>query len=161
MLMRPPHGLAQSQSQPVLQPRLEPARNLNTQDIPGAQPRKTLKIRGLKRSNFFPEMPQIEAMLTKDKMQRNSSVLSFSEYSRPALPQIPQNPSQQPGRPPLPRQAHLVKNQTSIDNQLHHGSACVPYSTTAHQIGRMNRNDLIQNPALYQPKPKYFYNPNV
>ena len=50
--------------------------SLSTQDIPGAQARKTLKVAGVKKSNFFPEMPQIEMLLTKDKRMRGSSFLS-------------------------------------------------------------------------------------
>ena len=48
-------------------PGLKGVRNLNTLDIPGAQPKRTLKVKGLKRFNFFPELPEIENLLTKDK----------------------------------------------------------------------------------------------
>lgn len=48
---------------------------LNTKDIEGAQPRKTLKVAGKKRANFFPELPAIENLLRKDKYIKGSSSL--------------------------------------------------------------------------------------
>ena len=54
--------------------------NLNTQDIPGALPRKTLKVAGVKRENFFPELPEIENLLTKDKKLRGATRLVDDEH---------------------------------------------------------------------------------
>ena len=57
--------------------------NLNTQDIPGAQPRKTLKVAGVKKENFFPELPEIEFLLTKDKKQRGATRINGDAFDIP------------------------------------------------------------------------------
>lgn len=45
--------------------------NLKIDDIPGAQPRRHMQVKGRKRGGFFPEIPEIERLLTKDKYSAN------------------------------------------------------------------------------------------
>jgi len=50
-----------------LQGRKDGNLNLRTSDIPGAQPKQTLKVAGVKKFGFFPTNPEIENLLLKDK----------------------------------------------------------------------------------------------
>lgn len=41
--------------------------SLSIDDIPGASPKKHLAVRSVKRSNFFPDSPETETLMLKDK----------------------------------------------------------------------------------------------
>ena len=126
-----------------------------------------MKIRGLKRRNFFPEVPEVEKFLTKDKQLKGVTsqvILSIPDKSRLRyVTHATQTPVANPikaMKPPLLRPVFNHKNRSSIDNQLNTQDR-TQYVTSV-QAEQASRTPIPRPPLPpFYDRQRHYYNPQV